>query len=183
MKIALIIIAVLLIAILAVMAYYGVFGKVKITEKECGGETLVYQNMVGSYSQSGEVSDKVYADLLEKYKIETTKGFGLYYDNPKEVAKEKLKSKVGCILEEKDATAENLEALKADFKTEVYPKKNYIVIEFPYKGMMSVMVGVFKVYPALNKYSNEKGYSDEVSIMELWDVANGKIVYRKEIVK
>ncbi len=45
----------------------------------------------------------LYYDLKDNYSIETTKGFGLYYDNPQDVDKDKLRSIVGCIVESKSS--------------------------------------------------------------------------------
>ena len=44
------------------------------------------------------------------------------------------------------------------------------------------MFGIMKVYPALDKYLKEHKYSDS-PIMEIYDVPNKKIIYRKEIIE
>lgn len=181
MKLTLIIITGLATLTIAFYGYYGGFVKISIKESECGGETLVYEDMKGDYSQSGKVSDKVYHTLLEKHNITTYKGFGIYFDNPREVAKEDLRSMVGCILEEEDI--DKVELLQADIKIRRYPATRYITAEFPMKGFPSVILGIFKVYPALQEYCNANGYSVNTPVMEIWDKPNKKIIYRKEIIK
>jgi hypothetical protein len=45
------------------------------------------------------------------------------------------------------------------------------------------MVSIMKVYPALAKFANYNGINQEGSIIEIYDIHNGKIMYRKEIIK
>ena len=121
------------------------------------------------YKQTPAVSDKVYYSLLNDYGIATTKGFGIYYDNPKEVEKSKLRSEIGCIVENLDSVT--IDKLSNKFQIKTQPFKNYITTEFPFKGKLSVMFGIMKVYPALEKYLKEHKYSDS-PIMEIYDVPN-----------
>ncbi len=175
-----IIVVAVLIAIVAVFAaYWGAFKSIKFSVVEQGGETLVYDEMTGDYRKSGVVMDKVYYTLLNDYKIETFKGFGIYYDNPQKVETSKLRSELGCILGESDL--HRLNELEGSFKIKTYPKGKYIVTEFPFKGKLSVMFGIMKVYPALNKYVKENGYNEEGAIMEIYDTPGKKIVYRKQL--
>jgi hypothetical protein len=48
--------------------------------------------------------------------------------------------------------------------------------------MMSILVGLMKVYPALEKYTKENGYAGG-AIMEIYDVPNKKIIYRQELLE
>lgn len=179
-KIALIAIAVILVGLIAFYAYYGGFKKVSIGVRVHGGEMLVYRDVVGDYSQTPEVSNEVYYALLNDYQIETYKGFGIFYDNPKTVEKSKLRSEVGCILEDKDS--HRVIELEGRFNVKTLPEAEYMVAAFPLKGMMSIMVGIMKVYPALNKYAKKHGYA-EAPIVEIYDVPNKKIIYMQEVVR
>jgi hypothetical protein len=178
MKVALIIIAIVIVLLVLIYAYYGGFRKISFTVEEQGGETLVYENMTGDYSQTPAVSDRVYQSLLSDYGIATTKGFGIYYDNPKVVEKSKLRSEIGCIVENVDSTT--VTKLNAKFQIKTCPQTDYIIAEFPFKGKLSVLFGLMKVYPALEKYLKENGYADG-AIMEIYDVPNKTITYRQEI--
>ncbi len=82
MKTILISIHILIAFILIIYTYYGGFKKMEFVISEQGGETLVYENLTGDYKQSPVIMDKVYYSLLNNDKIETYKGFGIYYDNP-----------------------------------------------------------------------------------------------------
>ncbi len=181
MRIFLIIVAIVVIALLLFYYFYGGFKKVEVKTSQVGGETLVYEKLKGDYRQSGDVMDKIYKSLLEEDKIETFKGFGIYYDNPKIVEKEKLRSEAGCIIEEKDLV--KLSETNDKYNIKVFPTKEYITAEFPYKGKLSVVFSILKVYPALGKYAVENRYDENTSVMEIYDVPNKKIYYRKELVR
>lgn len=167
--------------VIFVFAYYGGLKKIQFQIIEQGGELLVYQNIIGDYRQSAAVMDTIYNSLLNDYKIKTYKGFGIYYDNPQKVPKNELRSEAGCVLENQDSA--KISTVQNEFKTKKYPYGKYIVTEFPFKGKLSVIISLMKVYPELNKYIKEKGYSEQGAVMEIYDIPNKKIVYRKEIVK
>ena len=194
LKITLIIIAVLLTAMVAVYAYYGGFRKIEIKFEQAGGETIVYEEMTGDYANTGKVIDKIYYALLND-SVETYKGIGIFYDNPKKVAKENLRYEAGCILgleiHEKqghkvfklDLDSAKIETLKQKYKVKTIPVKKYLITEFPYKGKMSIIVGIIKVYPAFDKYLNYEYFIDDIDniddfVIEIYDVPNKKIIYR-----
>lgn len=169
------IVLVLVVAVLTgVFSYYGLFASVDIKEKDAGPYLLVYTKHIGDYNKVAPVMDKVYYDLKDIYNIETTKGFGLYYDSPQEVSKDKLRSIVGCIVEGKSII--DLDEVTKKYSVKEYPLSKSLVAEFPYKGYISIMLGIFKVYPKLNKYIEEHKY-DEAPIMELYDMPNERIEY------
>ncbi len=178
-QIIIIVVAAIVAIVLGFAAYWGAFRSIQFSVVEQGGETLVYKEITGDYRQSGVVMDRVYYSMLNDYKIETFKGFGIYYDNPQKVETSKLRSELGCILEESDI--HRLSELEGNFKIKTYPKGKCIVAEFPNKGRLSVIFGIMKVYPALNKFVKEKGYDKEGAIMEIYDTPGKKIVYRKAI--
>ncbi len=181
MKIALIIIGILIVTLIIFVAYWGGFKKLKISVSVAGGETLIYEEITGDYRQTGVVMDKLYYSLLNEDKIETFRGFGIYYDNPQKVEKSKLRSEAGNILEPSDM--DRLPLLKEKYSTKIFPEQEYITTEFPYKGKMSVMFSIMKVYPALTKYAKANGYKEDTSVMEIYDIPNKRILYRKSIVR
>ena len=181
MKIILIVVGCLIILCILIYLYFGGFKRLNIQIEEQGGETVVYDEIRGDYRQSGAVMDKIYYSLKEKDKIETFKGFGFYYDNPKKVEINKLRSEAGCIIESPDL--DKLLNLSGNFKSKVLPKKKYIITEFPYKGKISVMFSIMKVYPSMSKFAEERDLDSDGAVTEIYDIPNGKILYRKEIVK
>lgn len=180
-KILLVIVIGIIFILSAVYAYYGGFRSVKFEVKETGGEIFVYENVTGDYSQSPVVMDSIYYALLNDLKIETTNGAGIFYDNPQHVEKSKLRSEIGCILDS-DVDSTKMVELSHRFKVKVLPKTDYILTEFPNKGMMSTIVGIMKVYPAMTDFVEKNGYKDS-PVMEIYDVPTMTIIYRKEALK
>jgi len=177
MKIAAITAAIILFPILIlliVLSQHGLFAPVKIAEKDTGPYLLVYKKHTGEYKNVGPVMDALYYDLKDKHEIETTKGFGIYYDNPRKVDKDKLRSIVGCIVENK--TIEDLSHLTEDYGVKEYPSSKSLVAQFPYSGKISIIIGVFKVYPKLSAFIEQKKYP-QTPIMEIYDQPNKTIEY------
>ncbi len=168
------IVIVFVFVLIIFLAKYGLFANVEVIEKEIGPFVMAYEKHIGDYKNVGPVMDKIYYNLKDKFNIETTKGFGLYYDNPKEVKKEKLRSIVGCIIEDK--AIEELSEISNEMKLNVFPLSKAVVSRFPYKGKLSIILGLFKVYPKLIPYVQEKNYSQK-PIMELYDQPNKEILY------
>jgi len=88
---------------------------------------------------------------------------------------------VGNTLEDPDPAI--LEKLKGRYNIKTLPEKEYIVTEFPFRGKISIMMGIMKVYPAMNRFVSEKGFDEDGWVMEIYDIPGKKIVYRKEMVK
>jgi hypothetical protein len=180
MKTFLIVLVLLATLLLIVFIYFDGFRKVKVTITKDGGEALVYEEFIGDYKLCGKVMDKIYYSLLEEHKIETFKGFGIYYDNPQKVEKSKLRSEVGCVLE--DTSEEVIERLAGKYNIKLFPSKDFMLAEFPYKGKLSVMMGIMKVYPAINKFAKENGFDEDGWVMEIYDIPGKKISYRRELI-
>jgi DNA gyrase inhibitor GyrI len=179
MKTILIILISLILLLLVILAWLGAFKKVHVYAARQGGETLVYEAIKGDYRQSAAAMDRIYYRLLNEDKIETYKGFGIYYDDPKKVSKDKLRSEAGCILE--PAHKDKTEILAEKYQVKVFPEGDYLVAEFPYKNKLSIFMSIAKVYPALNKYAEMHNYNPDGFVMEIYDIPNKKIIYRKEI--
>lgn len=179
-KILLLISAVLFLLFGIGYGYYGGFSKITLEIERVGGEILVFEEIKGDYSQSTAVSDRVYQKLVDNHAIRTTKGFGIYYNNPKTTPEDELRADVGCVLE---SDFDRKEALEDDFQIRQYPKGDYLIAEFPFKGGPSVFLGIMKVYPMINSYVEKNEYEVDSPVMEIWDVPNKKIVYRKTLIK
>lgn len=176
MKIVLIIIGLIVVALVVGYAYYGGFAAIKFKKEVEGGQVFVYKEVTGPYKQTGQVSDEVYYALLNDFKIETTKGAGVFHDDPKQVEESKLRSEIGCLLDaEIDST--QMAAIGQKYKIKTIPRKEYLVTEFPMKGMMSIMVAVMRVYPAIHEYCKENNLTVNGPMFEIYDVPSAKTVY------
>ncbi len=168
------VVGIIIIALLVYLGSLGMFSKVTITEKQINSFWMVYGKHIGEYKGVGPVMDAIYYDLRNNYSILTTKGVGLYYDNPQKVPKEKCRSIAGCILEEKDVR--RIDELKKKYMVREYPTSNCVVGEFPFKSKMSIIIGIIKVYPELGKYVDEKEYAMGPTL-EIYDMPKKKTLY------
>ena len=171
----------IIIMLTIIYAYYGGFSKLEFKISHQGGETIVYKEMVGSYRNCRTMMDSVYNGLLGDYNIETIKGIGIYYDNPLYVEKKKLHSDIGCIIEKEDIG--RLDELDKVYKVRVCPISDYLTVQVPNEGRLSVMIGIFRVYPKIERYLQENGYSNQGPIMEIYDNQYKTITYRKLLIK
>ncbi|MFZ5523102.1 MAG: GyrI-like domain-containing protein [Pseudomonadota bacterium] len=174
LKVSLIIVAVIFITSLLALSRYGLFASVNVSEKVVGPYVLVYKKHIGDYKNVGPVMEELSNDLKNNYSLAPTKGFGLYYDNPRQVEPEKLRSIVGSVIEGK--TLKDLDKVSGKYGVREYPSSNSVVAEFPYKGLISIYIGIMKVYPALGTYIQEHKYN-QTPIMELYDMPNERIEY------
>jgi DNA gyrase inhibitor GyrI len=181
MKALFIVIIFIVAAAASIYSFYGGFRKIQVQVSKAGGEPVVYEKVSGDYKKTAAVMDKIYYALLNEEKVETYKGFGIYYDDPKKVAKENLRSEAGCILEQKDYA--RMEALNKKYQLKTLPEGQFITACFPYKGKFSIIFSIAKVYPSLNKFAKANGYDENTPVMEIYDVPSGKILYRKELVQ
>ncbi|MCU0822480.1 MAG: GyrI-like domain-containing protein [Spirochaetes bacterium] len=167
------ILVVVISIVLLVLAYFGLFVPIKISEETVGPFWLVYEKYTGDYKNVGPVMDKLYYDL-KKDGIETSRGFGIYYDNPEKVDKDKLRSAVGCILENKDES--KLDGLKKKYNAIQYPASNCAIVRFPFNGTLSIIIGIMRVYPKLGKYMKDHNYP-EAPFIEIYNEAGEEIQY------
>jgi len=125
------------------------------------------------------VFDKVY-EAVKADGISTTRGLGIYFDDPSKVPSDKLRSQCGLVIEEKDYPA--FAAVGKKYRSKVLNLSDSVVAEFPIRNSLSYAFGPMKAYPALDRYTREKGYkvSDPY---ELYDMPAGKIYFVVPIVK
>lgn len=174
-KIGVGVVAIIIIAVLVFLYYNNYFMDISVSEKSMGPYFIAYDEHVGDYKGTKVIQDDVYYTLLNTHGVETYKGFGIYYDDPKDVPKEKLRSKAGCVLEPQHFSM--IEELKGKGMkiTEIRQSKS-LVVEFPIKSNFSTIIGIMKVHPAIKEYGKKKGLSLK-EMMEIYDVPNEKIVY------
>jgi hypothetical protein len=173
MKVFLIGLAIVIVVVMGLLGYWGLFAKISISEKDLPAMTLVYEKYVGPYMETGKIIMKLSKDLAGD-NIVTKRAFGIYYDNPGKVAQDKLRSVAGSILEENDAQkASGL----TRYNVKEFPATKAIVAEHPYVSKMSIILGIMKVYPKLAKYMQTKGYGMQSQIIEIYDLPNKKIEY------
>jgi hypothetical protein len=150
MKATLSALVLIIIAATLTLTYYGLFANVTIVEQEVGDFWLLYEKHVGDYKDVGPVVDSIYSRLLGEDGITPSRGFGMYYDDPKKVEKKKLRSIAGCILDKQNE--DKIVYLKTNYLIKKFPASKSVLVVFPYKGIQSIFLDVFKVYPKLAEY-------------------------------
>ena len=171
---------ILLILILALVWYLGVFSKYEVQTKETGPYTVAYKSHVGPYTKVGPIMDQVYKDLVAG-DVNPALGYGQYFSNPKVTPKEELRSEVGSIIPESEVS--KLDQTGEKYKVKTITKANRLVIEFPIKNMLSYIVGPMKVYPLMMKYmeANNLEWTEDMPSIEIYDIENKMITYGVEL--
>lgn len=146
----------LLLTLLGFLGYCGLFAPIDIKAEKPPFQELkvAYKFSRGSYKNSGAL-------FTEAHSIAPTlKCIGVYYDDPNEVDVPRLRYLVGVVLNDTDrpATKEVKEQLEAEgFKTASFPAVDHAVTTvFPFRGSVSVMIAMARVYPKLREYIKEK---------------------------
>lgn len=121
--------------------YMSFFNKIEITEKEMGPYKVVFKEHIGDYKETGKIMDEIYYSLLDEG-VETYKGFGIYYDDPKVVEKDKLRSIAGSIIEEKDY--DKIDQLKDKYNIKTIDKTRSITTEFPFRIRCPLCLALWK---------------------------------------
>lgn len=177
-KLLIIVIAIIAAILISFFAYSGFFRTVQVQEKEVGPFKFAMHEYYGDYKLSGKHMDSLYY-ALKNNGFDTEIGFGIYYDNPKEVPVDQLHSIVGCVIKPSDYERVG-ELVVKGFRIEDMGKTNAMVVEFPKKNNFSIMAGVKVVYPVLEEYRVNKDYQPQPAL-ELY--YPDKIVYAVEIKK
>lgn len=166
-----------LTSVLSVFAYYGAFEEVNINTELAGGETVVYKNFRGSYCQSIDAMEAIQAEL-EADGITGLGGLSIYYDDPKEVEKEELRSAVGRIIAPNDI--EKVKKL-GKYNLVTLPVGEYMVTESDFKGVASTFLSVLRICPKLKGFSKEEGYNTTGPIVKIYDFKNNIIIHRMQV--
>lgn len=169
----------------AVLAYFGAFNSISVKEDWIGPYTLAYESHVGDYKLTGPSVDFM-LDLSQKLGANPVAGFGLYYDDPNVVEKEKLKSDAGILIESKDIGKFQNYARDPhrDHKvlTREFPKTRMVIADFPLRGILSSFIGMMKVYPAILEYMNSHQLKMTYAL-EVYALGEKKVTYAFPVVK
>jgi hypothetical protein len=156
----------ILIFVVSALVYSGIFTGIKIEEKKLGPYKVVYEDHRGSYSKIAPIMDSVYKKLKSDG-IDSTTGIGIYYDNPEEVEDSNLRSRGGCVIQEKDYSS--FDMIKSGYKVIDIPAYKCVTLEFPLKTKLSIIIGVIKGYPKIKKHLDGKNLRTIDAPYELYE--------------
>ncbi len=140
-------------------SYLGAFKGVDISKQNQGPFKTVYLEHVGPYHKVNKVIEKV-----EKYM--KTQGytcgrtFGEYLDDPRSVEEARLRSKVGCLVQE---TPSNL---PEGYLSGEIPQRDYVLAVFT----GSPGIGPLKVYPRVNDFMTRQGLKQSGAVIEIYEI-------------
>ncbi len=69
--------------------------------------------------------------------------------------------------------------LEEKYKVKTLPVTTCISTEFPFRGKMSVLLGILRVYPAVQKFAQSNQLDNLGEVVEIYDIPNKKIIYRQ----
>ena len=174
MKKALKIIGVIALLLIGFLAYEGLFTSATPVKGIEGGYLLCGVDHIGAYQKIGPKFEQI-KKIAEEKGFKDGKYSGVYFDDPKTVAEDKLRSFAGIIVNtEKDSAA-----LSNIPGTHFYriPKSEAVYCDMPMKGMISMIISISKAYPALGEYHQQHPTNKVPSIFfELYEKSSMRIV-------
>tara|TARA_B110001454_G_scaffold219202_1_gene252072 strand:+ start:171717 stop:172250 length:534 start_codon:yes stop_codon:yes gene_type:complete len=135
----------------------GFFKDVNIEEKDVPEMHLVYLEHVGPYHKILDALEKVEAWAKQNH-VDCSKSFGHFLDDPEVVEHERLRSDVGCVVDQVKPD------LPENFKTKTLPAGKYVVAEF----LGSPAIGPMKVYKKARQHFIEKGLTPPEDVIEVY---------------
>ncbi|KAL4655215.1 testis-expressed sequence 264 protein [Arapaima gigas] len=146
----------LLLTIVGYVVYSGLLSEIIIRtgSPPIKNITFAYKLKAGPYKECGAL-------FTESCSIgPKLSSIGVFYDDPKEVAKEKCRYAVGSILSEgEDKPSEEMMQLYQKFGFQIFsfPAVTHAVTaSFPHRTPLSIIIGVQRVYPVLTAYIKER---------------------------
>lgn len=143
--------------------YLGAFKDVDLSEATFGPVKLIYQDHQGAYHKI--VSKIQEVEVWAKANgFSCAKTFGQYFDDPRSVDEERLRSLGGCLVDEFPRN------LPPNFKTKEIPEGHFLQARF--EG--SPGIGPMKVYPKAEKYILDHQIKKNDSVIEVYEVLSEK---------
>ncbi|NLP02851.1 MAG: GyrI-like domain-containing protein [Fibrobacter sp.] len=169
-RIALIISGVVVIAILLVSFFAGVFDTVKFSTETAGPYNLIYREFQGPFSGIRFTLNDVFKYVRDKKKIEASRGFGIFYDDPGKTPSDSLRSITGVIVD-------SVIAVEKPYKSGVFEKTEAVVGRFPIRSFLSYVMGAGKFYSRLQEYLNQNNLKMSGPVLEVYDNGERMIIY------
>ncbi len=169
-KIVVLIGIVLVAAVVLALWLTGVLQRVEVTAEDMGPFTVVSLDHKGSYRTIVEEITRVEKMLQEK-NIRVRSGFGEYYDDPRQVKTEDLRSAGGAVLEETGGPAP---AVSAPFTVRTIGRRSYASASFT----GSPAVGALVVYPKIGEWMKDTGNVPDGPAIEIYQDMKGKMTVR-----
>jgi hypothetical protein len=130
-------------AFVAFLAYMGLFTSPTVTEQVYPGGTIIYALHRGPYDEIGK-SWESFERAWKSAGLKTCQSLAIYLDAP-DTPPQDLRSVLGCLLPNNESVEDY-----SDFPTFKIPAMRSLYATFPYRNMLSFMLGPVRVYPAMS---------------------------------
>jgi len=154
----LIVLSLLALTFLFALKYYGLFEDIEVSAGSppfaFGHRYVAYKKAKGRYSDASALFTEV-CSLVPHLNT-----FGIYYDDPDnpDINADKCRYIVGALLNENTPQSESDKQLlyNKGFLDGQLPHVDHVVYSsFPFKGIISVVIAIRRVYPVIKSYINE----------------------------
>lgn len=143
--------------------YLGAFKGVEISVAQQGPFKTVYIEHVGPYHKVNKIIEQV-ENFMKSQGAPCGRSFGEYLDDPQTVEEARLRSRVGCIVQNVPAN------LPGEMKAGEIPERKYVVAIFT----GSPGIGPLKVYPRVNDYMLKNNLKQTGAIIEIYEIMSIK---------
>jgi effector-binding domain-containing protein len=148
------------VAILFYLVYAGLFKSVEVKIQNMPGYRVMGIQHVGAYEKIGDAFNRIHAIADEKGVAVTM--IGVYFDNPKNTPETELNSLAGLVVSVEDSLKlvgiEGMTALNI-------PPGTAAVSTFETSGMVSMIIGAIKSYPALTQFVEAQNIAERVNFV------------------
>ena len=144
--------------------HLGFFKPVEIKQEIRGPFHIIYQEHRGAYYQVSEVINQI-EQKVRQSGMPCEQTFGEFFDNPKEVDEDRLRSRGGCL-------SENPYPHSTDgLETDLLPEQRYVVAKFT----GSPAIGPWRVYPKVQEYLDKNRLHATEEAIEIYTLKNNTI--------
>ena len=165
----------IIVTVIAIVyAIYGGFSKINLKKERLAPIYGISLRKVGNYSSTSSYIRAL--EIKAKAKnIITLSGFGIFYDNPKVVQVDSLRALIGLIIE--DSEIEKAADLGDSSDLINLPEMEAYTVTFPYKGPLSFIIAIGKIYPALQKACGDNRSCLESPTIEIFSKDSKEIKF------
>ena len=171
---------VLVIGLIIAAFIHGIHEPINWSRAEFSGLSGVAFSHVGHYKNTytvlKSVADSLVADgVLSMSTLKQRPAFGVFYDNPKETDAIACRFKAGYLVSSSELKAISSRMNKnrnPPYELLKFPKQKVYSASFPFVSMLSIFLGLFKAYPALEGMNLQHG-----AVIEIYDHNNSTIQY------
>lgn len=145
-------IGILAVILISILAYEGLFKKAVAFEGEEGGYMLIGVDHKGAYKNIGNVFEKL-RESASAVGLKDPKFAGVYFDDPKTVKEENLRS-LAAVIVENEADAQKLMTIKGA-RTFTIDRGHAVICDMKTQDFVSMIIAIMKAYPALGEYAEK----------------------------